>query len=163
MSRLRCVAEPQAEGRGIIEVGAWLEPPEVTRTMAREQTAAPDRTREVCIPPFALPGTLALPPAAKGIVMFAHGSGSSRLSPRNSYVASALRKAGLGTLLFDLLSATEAADRANVFDIELLAERLLAATSLVRELEETRDLPIGYFGASTGAASALVAETRLVH
>jgi putative phosphoribosyl transferase len=87
------------------------------------------------------------------MVLFAHGSGSGRFSPRNNYVAAALRSAGLVTLLFDLLTDEEAADRRNVFDIELLAERLALATVWVRQQEDTRSLPIGYFGAGTGAAA----------
>ncbi|RVX46935.1 dienelactone hydrolase family protein [Nonomuraea polychroma] len=100
-------------------------------------------------------GDLIVPDAAQGIVVFVHGSGSSRFSPRNRYVASTLNQAGLGTLLFDLLTPEEETDRANVFDIGLLAERLLERTSWVREQPEAKDLPIGYFGASTGAAAAL--------
>ncbi|MDI3388446.1 phosphoribosyltransferase family protein [Streptomyces sp. B-S-A8] len=99
-----------------------------------------------------LAGDLALPEGAEAVVMFAHGSGSSRHSPRNRWVASALREAGLGTLLFDLLTPAEEGDRRNVFDIGTLADRLLGATRWLRERES---LPIGYFGASTGAAAAL--------
>ncbi|GGS22615.1 hypothetical protein GCM10010252_72230 [Streptomyces aureoverticillatus] len=99
-----------------------------------------------------LAGALAVPAGAPGVVMFAHGSGSSRRSPRNRSVASALREAGLGTLLFDLLTPAEEADRANVFDVDTLAARLLGATHWVRE---RASVPIGYFGASTGAAAAL--------
>jgi pimeloyl-ACP methyl ester carboxylesterase len=100
-------------------------------------------------------GDLIVPDAAQGVVVFVHGSGSSRHSPRNRYVADVLNKAGLGTLLFDLLTPEEEADRANVFDIGLLAERLLERTRWVRKQEESAGLPIGYFGASTGAAAAL--------
>jgi putative phosphoribosyl transferase len=115
----------------------------------------------VLIPPLRLEGTLSLPAASpKGLVIFAHGSGSSRLSPRNTFVANALRQSGLATLLFDLLTEPEAADRSNVFDIPLLAERLGAATDLTRRSELTSALPIGYFGASTGAAAALVAASQ---
>lgn len=103
----------------------------------------------------ALPGELRLPPDPTGVVAFAHGSGSSRLSPRNVRVAASLVDAGLGTLLFDLLVPGEELDRANVFDIPLLAGRLLAATRRLREAHETAGLPLGYFGASTGAAAAL--------
>ncbi|MFI6769185.1 phosphoribosyltransferase family protein [Streptomyces sp. NPDC050355] len=99
-----------------------------------------------------LTGDLNLPAGAKAIVMFAHGSGSSRHSPRNRLVATALNRAGLGTLLFDLLTPAEEANRANVFDIETLAERLTDATDWLRG---RADVPIGYFGASTGAAAAL--------
>jgi len=104
-----------------------------------------------------LPGDLRLPPVPSGLVVFAHGSGSSRLSPRNIQVAAALTAAGLGTLLFDLLTEREAADRANVFDIPLLAHRLVAATEWAQEEAELHALPVGYFGASTGAAAALCA------
>jgi putative phosphoribosyl transferase len=114
----------------------------------------------VRIPPLGLEGTLGLPEDSRGVVLFAHGSGSSRFSPRNNYVADALRQAGLGTLLFDLLTEHEAADRAYVFDIELLAERLLQAVAWTRDLKETSGLRLGFFGASTGAAAALVAASR---
>ncbi|MFB4288787.1 dienelactone hydrolase family protein [Nonomuraea sp. ATR24] len=100
-------------------------------------------------------GQLVVPEHALGVVVFAHGSGSSSLSPRNRFVADALNEAGLGTLLFDLLTPEEEADRGNVFDIELLAGRLLAATALVREDPGATGLPVGYFGASTGAGAAL--------
>ncbi|MEU1720558.1 dienelactone hydrolase family protein [Actinomadura sp. ATCC 39365] len=100
-------------------------------------------------------GDLVVPDAARGVVVFAHGSGSGRHSPRNRYVAEVLNKAGLGTLLFDLLTPEEEADRANVFDIGLLAGRLLERTEELRGHEEAAGLPIGYFGASTGAAAAL--------
>lgn len=108
-----------------------------------------------------LPGELALPERLCGIVVFAHGSGSSRLSPRNRYVAEVLQQRGMGTLQFDLLTVTEALDRANVFDIALLAGRLLHATSWIRE--RVPEAPIAYFGASTGAAAALTAAARGVH
>lgn len=104
-----------------------------------------------------LDGTLGVPKGATGIVLFAHGSGSSRLSPRNTYVARVLRDAGIATLLFDLLTEREASDRANVFDMQLLAQRLRLATMWIRQSEATRDLRVGYFGASTGAAAALIA------
>src|SRR5262249_22996020 len=100
-----------------------------------------------------LAGNLTVPTGAPGIVIFAHGSGSSRLSPRNRYVATILAEAGLGTLLFDLLTPAEEADRANVFDIGLLAERLSQVTSWLRAQRHPE--PMGYFGASTGAAAAL--------
>jgi len=118
------------------------------------------QTRDVRIAPLGLEGLLSLPEAARGIILFAHGSGSSRFSPRNNYVARALQQAGLATLLFDLLTDPEAADRERVFDIPLLAERLTIATDWVVAQPETAPLPIGYFGASTGAAAALVAAAR---
>lgn len=107
--------------------------------------------------PLQLQGRLCLPAPPTGLVLFAHGSGSSRHSPRNAYVASVLHESWIGTLLFDLLTEQEATDRVNVFDVPLLAERLLAAIRFVSGLEQTRHLPLGLFGASTGAAAALVA------
>jgi dienelactone hydrolase len=118
--------------------------------------ARPATLETVRIPPLWLPGMLDIPKAARGMVAFAHGSGSSRFSPRNTYVANALRKAGFGTLLFDLLSEDEGALRAHVFDIELLAERLTAAARWLAAERAVAGLPIGLFGASTGAAAALV-------
>ena len=102
-----------------------------------------------------LPCDLTLPPEACGVVVFAHGSGSSRRSPRNVQVARRLNGSGLATLLFDLLTPAEAEDRRNVFDVALLASRLLAATRWLRGRPDTAALPLGYFGASTGAAAAL--------
>ncbi|MEV7375953.1 alpha/beta family hydrolase [Streptomyces sp. NPDC090301] len=102
-----------------------------------------------------LAGRLAVPEGATGIVLFAHGSGSSRHSPRNRAVAGALNRAGLGTLLFDLLTEAEAVDRAHVFDTPLLAGRLARATEWLAGRPESEGLPLGYFGASTGAAAAL--------
>ncbi|MEX2217640.1 MAG: hypothetical protein WD749_02675 [Phycisphaerales bacterium] len=118
-----------------------------------------DRHEEVLIPAGAtrLPGDLAIPDGPIGVVIFAHGSGSSRLSARNIAVADHLRGASLATLLFDLLTPEEAGDRSNVFDIELLAGRLGAAASWARHHKPTIGLPIGLFGASTGGAAALVA------
>ncbi len=107
-----------------------------------------------------LPGRLALPTPPTGLVLFAHGSGSSRHSPRNAHVAGVLHESWIGTLLFDLLTEQEATDRVNVFDIPLLAERLLAAVRFVSGLDTTRHLPLGLFGGSTGAAAALVAAAR---
>lgn len=108
-----------------------------------------------------LEGNLAVPEAASGIVLFAHGSGSSRFSPRNRYVAQVLRKAGIATLLIDLLTPEEEAVDLRTahlrFDIGLLAERLAGATDWLLQHPDTRDLRIGYFGASTGAGAALVA------
>lgn len=104
-----------------------------------------------------LQGDLALPADAPGVVLFAHGSGSSRRSPRNRYVAGVLNEAGIGTLLFDLLTPDEELDRENVFDIPLLAHRLIGATRWLASHPEAAGLALGYFGASTGAAAALVA------
>ncbi|WP_349370311.1 dienelactone hydrolase family protein [Salinarimonas sp.] len=116
---------------------------------------------DINVEPMNLPGELALPAPGRGLVVFAHGSGSSRLSPRNRQVAEELRRAGFGTLLFDLLLSGEMANRENVFDINLLSERLVDTTHWVRTHSGLGDTPIGFFGASTGAAAALVAETRL--
>ncbi|MFC7095794.1 dienelactone hydrolase family protein [Halobaculum marinum] len=102
-----------------------------------------------------LEGELVVPGGATGLVVFAHGSGSSRHSPRNNAVASVLRDHGLGTLLFDLLTEEEDREYETRFDIDLLTERLLAATDWLRDREGTRDLHVGYFGSSTGAAAAL--------
>ena len=123
--------------------------------------------REVAIPIDGddLAGNLVVPAGAKGIVLFAHGSGSSRLSPRNVWVARQLQRAGLATLLFDLLTRTEeardASTREHRFDIPLLARRLAAATSGLAEHPESARLAVGYFGASTGSAAALVAAAEL--
>jgi pimeloyl-ACP methyl ester carboxylesterase len=116
---------------------------------------------DVSIPPLDLPGILRSPIAPRGLVVFAHGSGSSRLSPRNTRVAEALGEAGLATLLFDLLAAEEETDRRNVFDIPLLAERLVAAVEWRSTQPALRELPVGLFGASTGAAAALVSAAQL--
>lgn len=118
---------------------------------------ANQRAGEITAGPVRLPGILAWPRQPSGMVLFVHGSGSGRLSPRNAAVAQQLRAAGLGTLLFDLLTEAEAADRRKVFDIDLLSERLLAATVWLSRQPETAGLPLGYFGASTGAAAALTA------
>lgn len=111
--------------------------------------------------PCPLEGSLVAPPGARGVVLFAHGSGSSRHSPRNRFVAGVLQRAGLGTLLMDLLTPEEeAVDQRTAhlrFDIGLLAQRLVAATDWLREHPETDKLAVGYFGASTGGGAALVA------
>jgi len=127
------------------------------------QSKAKDAERLVCVQagPATLEGNLTLPEGADGIVLFAHGSGSSRHSPRNRYVAQLLNEAKLATLLVDLLTADEEAIDLRTarlrFDIGLLAERLVAVTDWLTQQPETRRLRIGYFGASTGAAAALVA------
>lgn len=107
-----------------------------------------------------LPGILRLPRGSCGIVLFAHGSGSGRHSPRNQFVAHALNEAGLATLLLDLLNEDEADDRNNVFDIELLANRVQTAADWLAEQPQTQHLRAGFFGASTGAAAALAAAAR---
>jgi len=112
-----------------------------------------------------LSGSLTIPENAIALVLFAHGSGSSRHSPRNQFVAHTINDAGLGTLLFDLLTqdeeATDTWTREHRFNIGLLAQRLVHATKWAKQQEETRDLRIGYFGSSTGGAAALVAATEL--
>lgn len=108
-----------------------------------------------------LAGELVLPAGARAIVAFAHGSGSSRLSPRNRAVAEACNGAGYATLLFDLLTPREEMDRTNVFDIPLLASRLLAASGWLSQQSACAKLPLAYFGASTGAAAALTAAAEL--
>jgi putative phosphoribosyl transferase len=124
--------------------------------------AAPtEREVQVAAGGVILPGTLTIPPGARGLIVFAHGSGSSRHSPRNRYVAGVLQQAGLATLLFDLLTAEE--EKVDVhtahlrFDIPLLAARVAGASAWLRQQPEVAALPLGYFGASTGAAAALLA------
>jgi putative phosphoribosyl transferase len=127
--------------------------PDAPLTVRREVLAAVDGAR--------LPGDLVVPPDAAGVVVFAHGSGSSRSSPRNVAVARRLNEAKLGTLLFDLLTPAEAEDRSIVFDVELLGRRLLAVTRWLRTWPDVRSLPVAFFGASTGAAGALIAAAAL--
>lgn len=115
------------------------------------------RNVKIPIDSISLEGTLNLPERAKGTVIFAHGSGSSRFSPRNIFVANVLHEAGLGTLLFDLLTREEDVDYMTRFDINLLAERLAIATRWLLQQSESKGIKIGYFGASTGAAAALQA------
>ena len=105
-------------------------------------------------------GDLSVPTHALGVVLFAHGSGSSRLSSRNRWVASQLQRRGLATLLFDLLTEDESLDRRMVFDIPLLAQRVANAMRWAEQVEELADLRLGLFGASTGAAAALVAAAK---
>jgi putative phosphoribosyl transferase len=110
--------------------------------------------------PLALEGILGLPASSNGVVVFAHGSGSGRFSPRNNFVARHLQRNGLATLLLDLLTENEADDRRKVFDIDLLADRLLLAKAWVEADTRTAHLGVGYFGASTGAGAALQAAAR---
>ena len=109
---------------------------------------------------ISLSGFLGVSAQSKGIVLFAHGSGSGRFSPRNRLVAQSLQKAGIATLLIDLLTTEEAEARHNVFDINLLAERVLTASAWLCEAAQTKRLPLGYFGASTGAGAALQAAAQ---
>ncbi len=142
------------------EVIACLQRAATAASAAQAGTAAADPPaggEEVAASagPVRLAGYLTVPEKAPGIVVFAHGSGSSRHSPRNRYVAGILNEAGLGTLLFDLLTPEEELDRANVFDIELLAGRLIQVTRWLRTQPHAAQAAAGYFGASTGAAAAL--------
>jgi len=152
-------------------VGQWYEDfsevsdNEVRKVLARvaeETRTQPDAARPgfdqevvVAVGALRLPGHLTIPPGARAVVVFAHGSGSSRHSPRNVYVAEVLRDAGLGTLLFDLLTPDEERDRANVFDIALLGDRLSRAVGWLRAQPWGGAVGVGLFGASTGAAAAL--------
>jgi putative phosphoribosyl transferase len=123
-----------------------------------------ERSVRVSAGPVILEGNLGVPDGARGVVLFAHGSGSGRHSPRNRYVAHTLRGAGLATLLIDLLTPEEEEvdlrTRHLRFDVGLLAERLVGATDWLAQDPDTRDLPVGYFGASTGAGAALVAAAQ---
>src|SRR5438034_10165942 len=132
-----------------------------------ERGGATAQARAVRIPSGSvqLDGELILPEGAQGVVLFAHGSGSSRHSPRNQYVARVIRAAGVGTLLFDLLTRVEEAvdiyTRHLRFDIQLLAGRLVDATNWLKQTDELERLRVGYFGASTGGGAALVAAAEL--
>jgi putative phosphoribosyl transferase len=166
-----CVLEPER----IWAVGLWYEHFEPTADAeiaellaggADDDPPPPPKlsSREVRIPvggAAEIIGDLVLPELATGLVVFAHGSGSSRHSPRNRQVARALNERGLATLLLDLLTADEEHDRANVFDISLLAERLVAATRWAQREPRVAELRVGYFGASTGAGAALSAAAEL--
>lgn len=114
-----------------------------------------ERLVDIPVDDVELEGLLEIPEGASGLVVFAHGSGSSRKSPRNNFVAEVIRDRGLGTLLFDLLTEEEDRVRENRFDIPLLTDRLVAVTEWLRARDDTQDLDVGYFGSSTGAASAL--------
>jgi dienelactone hydrolase len=119
--------------------------------------------RQIIVPAgkVSLPAFLAIPPGASGVVLFAHGSGSSRLSPRNIFVAESLRRAGLATMLMDLLTEGEDVDPAQRFAIDLLTSRLSAGVRWLRHDPATKLLPVGLFGASTGAAAALAVAARM--
>ncbi|HXV04485.1 MAG TPA: phosphoribosyltransferase family protein [Solirubrobacterales bacterium] len=153
------------EQLGDDEVTALLEAerePGSSREAAADPPPPSEQPVEIeAAPGLRLSGDLCLPEGARALILFAHGSGSSRLSPRNREVAGSLNRAGLATLLFDLLTDEEAQDRAKVFDVELLADRLAAATRWAAGEPSLRGLPLGYFGASTGAAAALLAAARL--
>ncbi len=120
-----------------------------------------ERTVQILLDTISLPGNLAIPDSPVGLIIFAHGSGSSRFSPRNSFVAAMLHRQHFATLLFDLLSEEEDADYQQRFNIALLATRLVLATEWARQQADTAGLSFGYFGASTGAAAALCAAAAL--
>ncbi|MDF0650066.1 MAG: hydrolase [Nitrospira sp. LK265] len=123
-------------------------------------TTPPEHNVKITKGKLALEGIFGFPEGPRGVVVFAHGSGSGRFSPRNNFVAGHLQQDGLATLLLDLLTEDEADDRRKVFDINLLADRLLLAKSWLETELQTRNLGIGYFGASTGAGAALQAAGR---
>jgi pimeloyl-ACP methyl ester carboxylesterase len=131
------------------------------RSRSTKKPAGAIAMRDVAIPPLGLAGTLRIPGGATCLVVFAHGSGSSRLSPRNNAVAEDFGARGIATLLFDLLTPAEENDRQNVFDIPLLANRLSDAVAWAGREPGLSGLPLGLFGASTGAAAALVAAASL--
>jgi len=163
VDELVCLAAPPDLGA----IGFWYRnfeqtsDEEVIGLLERARREGGERAVEIPAGPVELAGNLSVPEEAEGVVLFAHGSGSSRYSPRNRHVARALGKAGLATLLIDLLTPDEEeADRESGhlrFDVGLLARRLARATHWLRQNPDTRDLPVGYFGASTGAGAALVA------
>ena len=140
--------------------GAAMDPLTHNPAQRHERTRSPIM-REVEIPPIGLAGALHVPSGARSLVVFAHGSGSSRFSSRNRAVANALNDRRIGTLLFDLLTSQEETSRANVFNIDLLAERLVDAVRFVDHEPSLSRLSLGFFGASTGAAAALAAAARL--
>ena len=146
-------------------VGQWYRDFSATsdaevQALLRRPAAETGRDVGIVAGSIRLPGILTVPDGSSGLVVFAHGSGSSRKSPRNRWVAEFLNGAGFATLLFDLLTPAEQVDRTNVFDIDLLGRRLGDATRWVAGQPEVRDLPLGYFGASTGAAAALWAASE---
>ncbi|MEI8389742.1 MAG: alpha/beta family hydrolase [bacterium] len=118
------------------------------------------KTVNIKINSVVIEGELTVPENSSGLVLFAHGSGSSRFSPRNNFVAQILQKEKLATLLVDLLTKQEDLIYESRFDINLLSERLIGITKWLKETEETKDLSIGYFGASTGAASAVISAAK---
>ena len=119
-----------------------------------------EQSVKISLNELSLDGILGLPPDPSGVIVFAHGSGSGRFSPRNNFVARHLQRNGLATLLLDLLTPDEAEDRRKVFDIDLLADRLLLTKAWLKQEPRTKQLGIGYFGASTGAGAALQAAAR---
>lgn len=130
-------------------------------TQLADTRAAQTHKRQVAIPPLGLIGDLTVPPDPRGIILFAHGSGSSRRSPRNTHVSETLNAKGFATLLFDLLTPQEGQNQSNVFDMPLLADRVVDASIWIASEPDLEGLPLGIFGASTGAGAALVAAAEL--
>ncbi len=157
--RFGCTIDPKKWKLGFRKPSFGASVLDMGVAMTQPATAVYERTLE--IPPAGIIADLSIPQNVRGLVLFAHGSGSSRFSPRNRFIAKILQNAGFATLLMDLLtSAEEEVDQQTGhlrFDIELLGERLMQATEHVATLADTADLPVDYFGASTGAAAALVA------
>lgn len=158
-----CVQSPEL----FTAVGQWYQDfspvtdDDVATCLSPPTPMACDEVLSIPMGSITLTGDLVVPHQAKGLVVFAHGSGSSRLSPRNRAVAVTLNRSGLGTLLFDLLTDAEADERTNVFDVALLGGRLVEVTRWLRRVKGFADVPVGYFGASTGAAAALWAAAEL--
>ncbi|MBS1844767.1 MAG: dienelactone hydrolase family protein [Actinobacteria bacterium] len=154
-------ATSDAEVVHLLGLGRDVPPLRVTADPPADPVAG-ERTIEIEPEPnVLLEGDLRVPLVARGLVIFSHGAGSSRKSPRNRAVAEQLNEAGFATLLLDLLTPIEAGERANVFDIGMLAARLMAATRWIGDEEDLRNLPVFYFGASTGAAAALRAAAHI--
>jgi putative phosphoribosyl transferase len=156
-TKLKMQTIPKSNRRGALDMSTPLK----NHTAYAGSRQTEPEVSDVRIPPIGLAGTLRIPENAAGLVAFAHGSGSSRFSPRNMAVAEGLNTQGFGTLLFDLLTSEEESDRANVFDIALLAERLIDAVIWLERASPASRFRLGLFGASTGAAAALVAAARL--
>ncbi len=172
--RVICLESPEPFGA----VGRWyrrfdsVTDADVIEILAAHRVATPRSSEplapsgaattelDIALGPLTLIGDLCVPPGPHGVVVFAHGSGSSRHSPRNRWVADRLQQCGFATLLLDLLTPPEALVRQNVFHVQMLADRLRVATEVVGDLPALEGLPIGYFGASTGAAAALCAAAK---
>lgn len=159
-----CLEQPAqfaAVGYWYVDFGQVPDAAVIAALAAARRPAISSHDPSIRVGDLRLQADVAVPEHARGLVIFAHGSGSSRRSPRNLQVAGVLNEAGFATLLFDLLTPGEELDRGNVFDIGLLAERLAAVTRWAASDPVCAPLPIGYFGASTGAAAALSAATQL--
>ncbi|WP_372718570.1 phosphoribosyltransferase family protein [Novipirellula sp.] len=160
MTKSTALVVTRASGFGMM---LWMPPKtnEIMKALPMDVHTKPNVTTfDVLVGPQQFPGILSIPNGAAGVVVFSHGSDNSRFNPRNQFVARNLQANGFATLLFDLLSESEADDRGNVFDIELLSKRLVEAIDWVSQQEPTRRLPIGLVGAGTGSAAALNAASR---